>query len=204
VIYFIEYAGRIKVGYASNVERRLGELKTAIPSFVRLGSMEGTRGHERTIHNSLAEYREDGEWFTDCPEVRAVLTRAMLDGVGEWQSKYSRSHTPTMWDERADRLCEIICADRPKSEHREIEQEFSIPAGTIWNIRYRRSREISVGEYFSLVTAAREIIKRRRHSLDRAEAFVADLEREDAESTNDVIDAEVGLSRAKALLGKEI
>jgi hypothetical protein len=204
VIYFIEHAGRIKVGFASNVETRLLAFRTTIPSFVRLGSMEGTRRHERTIHNCLAQYRESGEWFKDCQEVREFLQHAMAHGVEEWQPDRIRSHTPSMWDARAKRLCEIICRDRPKSEIGEIEKALDIPPRTLWSIRYRQTREVSVGEYFALMTAARETIKRKREELDRDEAFVSDLEREDAESTNDVIDAEVGLTRAKALLGKDI
>jgi hypothetical protein len=198
MIYFIEHAGRIKVGYASNVDRRLGEFRTAIPSFVRLGTMAGTRLHERTIHNCLVAHREGGEWFKDCPEVRAFLQHAMRHGVEEWQPTRRRSHTPTMWDARAKRLCEIISSGRPKSEFREIEQELSIPQGTLWNIRYRQSREVSVGEYFALLTASREAIKRRKSELDRAEAFVSDLEAEDAESTNQTIDTERALEAAMA------
>lgn len=189
MIYFIEYAGRIKVGFASNVERRLKEFRTAMPLLVRLGSMEGLRGHERTIHDCLAQYREGGEWFKDCPEVREFLTRAMIDGVDEWKSKHPK-HIPTMWDRRAERLVDIICADKPKGELRKIEQELSLPSGSLWNIRYRRRREVSVGEYFALLVAARETVKRRQAELERDNAFILDLEREDADSTNKTIEIE--------------
>ena len=192
MIYFIENAGLIKIGYAADIPKRLEAFKTTLPALKLVGSMEGTRGHERTIHDFLAAYRKGGEWFEDREEVRAYMTVAMAYGVVEWKPERTRDYKPSMWDQRADRLCDIICADRPKEvvEFRKIEKEHSIPTGTIWNNRYRRSREISVGEFFSLVTAAREVIKRRRLELDRAEAFVSDLEREDAEKTNETIDAE--------------
>jgi hypothetical protein len=203
VIYFIEHAGRIKVGFADNVERRLKEFRTAIPSFVRLGSMEGTRGHERAIHQALAAYRLEGEWFKDCAFVRNFLTQAMIIGVEEVQPKIVSRHAPTMWDERAKHLCEIISAHRPKSSFNDIEDQLSIPRGTLWGIRYRPRREVSVGEYFALVTAARETIKRRRAELDHAEAFVSDLEREDAESTNKTVEVDRQMARYRVLLGKD-
>lgn len=202
MIYFIEYAGRIKVGYAANVDRRLSEFKTVMPLFTRLGSMEGNRGHERTIHNFLAEYREGGEWFKDCPEVRLFLTRAMIDGVEEWISKHRSHHVPTMWDVRAKKLGEIICADKPKGELRKIERELSLPSGCLWNVRYRQRREVSVGEYFAILTAARETIKRQQDELDRAKAFVSDLEREDADSTNRTFDVEKQMAAYRASVGE--
>lgn len=200
MIYFIGHGGRIKVGFADNVERRLKEFRTAIPSFVRLGSMEGSRGHERAIHLALKDYRIEGEWFEDCPFVRSFLTNAMIVGVEEVSTKQVTRHTPTMWDERAKRLCGIISADRPKSSFNDIEDELSIPRGTLWGIRYRPRREVSVGEYFALTVAARETIKRRKIELDRAEAFVSDLEREDAESTNQTVDVEQRMERYRYLL----
>ena len=207
MIYFIEYAGRIKIGFAANVERRLGEFRTAIPSFVRLGTMEGTRDHERAIHKALKAYRVGGEWFTDCPEVRTFLSQTMFSGIEPLRPKHTSRHMPTMWDERAKRLSGIICADRPKSDFTDLEKELSIPQGTLWGIRYRPRREVSVGEYFALIVAARETIKRRRAELDRAEAFIGDLEREDAESTNKTIDIERQLAAyrvaAKALVGED-
>ena len=192
MIYFIEHAGLIKIGFATNIEKRLESFKTAIPAFVRLGSMEGSRGHERAIHNALAFYREKGEWFRDCTEVRNFLMQVIRDGIEEWRPARTAQFTPSMWDKRALRLVNIICAERPQSELRKIGKELSIsiPAGVIWNIRYRQSREVSVGEYFALLAAAREAVKQRRAELDRADAFIADLEREDANNTNGFIDVE--------------
>jgi hypothetical protein len=200
MIYFIEHAGWIKVGYASDVERRLKELRTANPSFARLGIMNGERGHEKTIHDSLVEFRGEGEWFKDCPQVREYLMRAMRDGVEEWKPEFPSTHLPSMWDGRAKRLCEIIIGSAPKSDFGLMEQELSSPRGTLWMIRYRQNREVSVGEYFALVTAARATIERRKAEIERSEAFVADLEMEDAESTNQTFDAERALEAAYAAI----
>src|SRR5258708_26030141 len=119
-----------------------------MPSLELIGTMEGSRGHERTIHDYLAEHRHGGEWFRDCPEVRAFIRQAALEGVHEWKPARSSKFSPSMWDDRAHRLSEIITVDRPKSELRAIERELDIPAGTLWNVRYHQSKEHSVGHYF--------------------------------------------------------
>ena len=61
MIYFIENAGLIKVGYAWNVEKRFDALKTTALNLRVLATMEGNRRHERAIHNRLAEYRHARE-----------------------------------------------------------------------------------------------------------------------------------------------
>ena len=165
--------------------------------------MEGSRGHEHTIHDKLSAFREGGEWFKDCPEVRECLASAMTDGVEEWKPKHVIAHTPTMWDQRAKQLCEIICSGRSTADLETIERELSIPSRTLWAIRYRQHREVSVGEYFSLLTAARETIERRRAELDRMNVFLSDLEREEADKTNGVIEAENSLRAVQALVGEE-
>jgi len=198
LIYFIECNGHIKIGFATNVERRLLAMRTANPLLVRLGSMEGSMRHEKAIHVALSKYRIKGsEWFKDCPEVREFLINAMNNGVEEWKPK-ERSFTPSMWDERAKKLCAIVCTNRPQTEHQQIEQEYSIPAGTLFALKYRQFREIYVGEYFALLTAARESIRRRQEEINRDLAFVADLEREEAEGTAALSSVVAELKRLEA------
>jgi hypothetical protein len=205
VIYFIEHAGLIKIGFASNVEKRLTAFRTTLPALKLIGTMDGTRGHERTIHDCLAIHRQGGEWFTDCDEVRGFIAAATADGVKEWKSNRTKGYKPSMWDARAQRLSEIICKYRPKADLRSLEKELSLPAGCLWNTRYRLSKEISVGQYFSLLTAARETVRQEMERLNIDSAFVSDLEREDAETTNATVDAErwmAAVSTARDVVAK--
>jgi hypothetical protein len=81
-VYFIECAGRIKVGYSTNVGRRVRDLATAAPSAVALlGDIAGGLQAEAAIHRRLDAHRLNGEWFLDCPEVREVIADLMQHGV---------------------------------------------------------------------------------------------------------------------------
>lgn len=72
-IYFIESrdAGLIKIGFTTNPDRRIKSLKTASPNKLRvIMTMPGTREDERKLHEKFAHLRQQGEWFTDCDELR--------------------------------------------------------------------------------------------------------------------------------------
>lgn len=63
-VYFLECEGRIKIGFAKNVENRIRALTTSAPRPIRLlATMEGTRDDERKLHERFAIYRTHGEWF---------------------------------------------------------------------------------------------------------------------------------------------
>lgn len=78
-IYFIQVGtdGPIKIGYAGDVKRRLGELQLANPFELRL--VRAVRGNvllERQIHAIYAHARLRGEWFTPVPELVAFVASA--------------------------------------------------------------------------------------------------------------------------------
>lgn len=76
-VYFIEdrEARAIKVGWTSrDPAKRLRVLQTGCPRPLALmGSVEGSKGDEKALHDRLRAYRLRGEWFSDCPEVRAQI-----------------------------------------------------------------------------------------------------------------------------------
>jgi hypothetical protein len=73
-VYFIECSGRIKIGHSRNVQERLKKFATGSAfKFSLLGAVDGDRRLEHKIHLHLVEYREHGEWFRDCSQVRDVL-----------------------------------------------------------------------------------------------------------------------------------
>lgn len=66
-VYFIgeaPYAELVKVGWTTNVQKRLGELQCGNPRELwLLGYARAPRVEEYRAHNRLASYRDRGEWF---------------------------------------------------------------------------------------------------------------------------------------------
>ncbi len=63
-VYFLRCMGRIKIGSALNVNRRIKQLQTGAPDKVELiGYAPGGSSTERYLHKVLAEHRIAGEWF---------------------------------------------------------------------------------------------------------------------------------------------
>lgn len=63
-IYFIECAGRIKIGWSMSWQKRIRHLQTAAPGTIKvLGVIAGTVKQERQFHRAFAAHRAQGEWF---------------------------------------------------------------------------------------------------------------------------------------------
>lgn len=74
-VYFIASAGRIKIGFTSNLDQRLKHWRTNLADdFEYIGSVPGGRELETATHKALRAHRIRTEWFTDCAEVRKYLT----------------------------------------------------------------------------------------------------------------------------------
>lgn len=58
-VYFIRFNDRIKIGYSTNVKRRLESL----PHHEVLAVIPGTTEEERRCHAAFAHLRDIGEWF---------------------------------------------------------------------------------------------------------------------------------------------
>lgn len=81
-VYFVECAGRIKIGYTQDVASRLKSLATGAPAEMSiLATVDGTVNFERAIHKDLAAYRVKGEWFRDCSEVRSLMADVVARGA---------------------------------------------------------------------------------------------------------------------------
>lgn len=77
LVYFVraKAAGRIKIGYTSNLRARMDMLQTGCPEPLELfGTAIGGRKLERQIHEALAEFRLDGEWFRDTQGVVSYIS----------------------------------------------------------------------------------------------------------------------------------
>lgn len=75
MIYFMQSLDKIKIGYtANNVTERKRQLETGNPhGIVVIGTVQGSKIHETDLHNSLKEYKIQGEWFKDCAEIRSYI-----------------------------------------------------------------------------------------------------------------------------------
>jgi hypothetical protein len=206
MIYFIDNgAGAIKIGFTTNLDQRMAAFRTTLPGMTLIASMEGSRGHERTLHDLLSDHHISGEWFTDCAAVRESINRAIAEGIKEWKwDRRRRNHEPSEWDERARRLIDIIAEGKSVDQLRSIEDAFDIPQNTLWRLRYRQAREVSVGEYFSLLRAASRIVDLKREAVEQQADLIRSLEMEDAQSDNALLDAERAYrSVAGPSLGKD-
>lgn len=77
LVYFIQSeCGPIKIGYASNIDRRFRDLMFASPSplFIAATTLGGAI-LERAYHAQFAAHRLHGEWFTSHPDILAEIER---------------------------------------------------------------------------------------------------------------------------------
>lgn len=79
MIYFLQNGDKavIKIGYTGNLERRRKTFQTAssTPYEHIYPAISGDRQFEHQIHSDLVKYRKSGEFFQDCPEVRAYIEK---------------------------------------------------------------------------------------------------------------------------------
>lgn len=64
--------GRVKIGFTSGpLERRMRQLSSAVGYHMFcLAGFPGTRKEEGLLHERFARWRLQGEWFSDCAEIR--------------------------------------------------------------------------------------------------------------------------------------
>jgi hypothetical protein len=64
LIYFVGFGGRIKIGFTTNLERRLSALQTSCPAPLTIqATIPGTRLEEKRLHKRFAHLKLSGEWF---------------------------------------------------------------------------------------------------------------------------------------------
>lgn len=76
VIYVLKAEGldRYKIGYSSDVERRLIGMQSLSPVDLEcLGVLEGGVPDERILHDQFDAFRVKGEWFRGSPEMDALV-----------------------------------------------------------------------------------------------------------------------------------
>lgn len=76
-LYFLRHAHLLKIGIAADLERRMQDYRRHNPTIgrPRFRAIPHciARQVERTVHNALADYRREGEWF-EIDETTAIAT----------------------------------------------------------------------------------------------------------------------------------
>ena len=63
-VYFVKAGRFVKIGFSTNVAKRLAALQTSQPHKLRLlAVVEGDLSTESALHARFAELRHQGEWF---------------------------------------------------------------------------------------------------------------------------------------------
>jgi hypothetical protein len=83
-IYFIQVGddGPVKIGWSMNPQKRLAGLQTAHPEQLHLrGYRRGSVQAERELHETLKDYRVNGEWFVSHEDVLAQIETEYEDVI---------------------------------------------------------------------------------------------------------------------------
>jgi len=71
VVYFIQFGDRIKIGFTSDLKRRM----QVLPHDKVLAVIAGTMQDERRCHEKFAHLRLTGEWFSAGPELLTFINK---------------------------------------------------------------------------------------------------------------------------------
>ena len=75
-VYFLCSGKFVKIGFATNLLRRMDEIGSKMPGLRLKAYMLGTMAKERELHRRFASSRVQGEWFRTSKELRAVMRAA--------------------------------------------------------------------------------------------------------------------------------
>lgn len=195
VVYFLSNAtGLIKIGYTADIKKRITQYNSLNGAAVRLlATIPGNRRHERGLHSLLSQHRVSGEWFTDCPEVRNVMSRATDEGL-HWLEIEPEKQTigDPSFAEALELANIILDASGVKSPTQDFGASLGLRYSLLWDLKYRphRLRGVGVSDYLSLIAAARKATQDRIDELllfiayaDRLKIRWDVLERQTAERT---------------------
>lgn len=73
-VYFVAVRGFIKIGWSENWRARVKHIQVNNPEEIEVLLVLGRpKIFEQTMHADFAAHRARGEWFHDCPEIRAYI-----------------------------------------------------------------------------------------------------------------------------------
>ena len=112
-LYFIQAGppnGAVKIGYSVDVEKRLGQLRTANALELRLlAKIEYANAEdiERRVHAELADLRLAGEWFTYDVRLTTLMSALQIQAEHELQSGHEHLYpipSAISWRIRSSRV----------------------------------------------------------------------------------------------------
>lgn len=78
-IYVLRYGDLLKIGYSSQLEKRVYDIMQGIPGEVTfVGHMPGDREVEAHLHDAFSAHRFSGEWFRASPELEAFCSTVLI------------------------------------------------------------------------------------------------------------------------------
>jgi hypothetical protein len=186
VVYFVsDGVASIKIGYSADLKSRLSQLGSASARpLMLIGCVEGDRSQERQLHAALNDYRSSGEWFSDCPTVRAMIGRVMEVGLvaaGFEPQVGASAELETLAEAR--RLGEIILRCSGASLRECPDEICGVPRAVLWRLRYRPGKDVYADELTLLRQAAlkateialRRAEEDRRFAVEISERCAADI-----------------------------
>lgn len=82
-LYFLRHAHLLKIGIAADLERRMQDYRRHNPTIgkPRFRTIPHciARQVERTVHDALAEYRREGEWFAVDERLAIATAKPIID-----------------------------------------------------------------------------------------------------------------------------
>lgn len=78
-VYAIESAGRVKIGYSADPEKRFAKVSSDAPfPCTLLGYWPGTVADELDVQDKFNAIRQHGEWFDSAPELLAFIANVAV------------------------------------------------------------------------------------------------------------------------------
>lgn len=148
-VYFLESNGLIKIGYSTDVRRRVDQvIRTQRCGGKYLGFMPGDRKVEKHLHAVFADHREFGEWFRSSEEIMAFISSACsADYPDECAAGASASDRLKQLDEfYAEQAGDLIRLYTNGSKNRQL---LSMLAETI-GVATHRIEEVYAGDATSV------------------------------------------------------
>lgn len=187
IVYFVESAGAIKIGFTLDLPTRLKAMATGNPCPLTLiGYVEGGFGLEKAIHAKLKDYRLMREWFHDHPAVRDLLDKLQTIGpsvvghdepkftpIPSWENKRSQ---PFPWLELTKAFHKIIDLYGPSAKRdRSIGHEIQRGLNELTTLS-KEAFETNRDEDEELLLRGRHIVKTVRKNLrTRIDALSGEL-----------------------------
>ncbi len=143
-VYFLEAIGEnlIKIGFTSNLRRRLANIRSMLPWETELlGVIRGESLQERTIHIRFASFHVRAEWFQNSDEIREFIAQnCFLPLLPEYRGREKGDLLNADLEQKRTMYIQIVLDTETHTEFRKVarQHEQSILA----RLRYLVRRDI--------------------------------------------------------------